>query len=166
MKTNNELGAYPYLQVIILFAGFGSLVGGVIAELGLLFVFRNADFAQIGYQPLLYVGLLGFIPALLTGVIVAYKKIWRGDHKSLRTTFLVGFITSAGYMGAIILYLGINSWIEVGVLLAFMIGIGLFGAINSAIASRIALPKVCKSHFDVSTKKVDDNYNGLSFTKR
>ena len=69
-------------------------------------------------------------------------------------------------MGAIILYLGINSWIEVGVLLAFMIGIGLFGAINSAIASRIALPKVCKSHFDVSTKKVDDGYNGLSFTKR
>ena len=166
MKTNNNVGAYPYLSVIILFAGLGSMVGGLIAELGLLFVFRNADFAQIGYQPLLYVGLLGFIPALLTGILVAYKNIWRGDHKSLRTTFLVGFVISAGYMGAIILYLGINSLIEVGVLLAFMIGIGLFGAINSAIAGCIALPKACKSRFDISAKKEDDDYNGLSFTKR
>ncbi|MBP3946350.1 hypothetical protein [Psychrobacter sp. K31L] len=166
MKTNNNVGAYPYLSVIILFAGLGSIVGGLIAELGLLFIFRNADFAQISYQPLLYVGLLGFIPALLTGIIVATQQIWRGDHKSLRTTFLVGFVTSAGYMGAIILYLGINSLIEVGVLLAFMIGIGLFGAINSAIAGCIALPKACKSRFDIKVKKEDDDYNGLSFTKR
>ena len=69
-------------------------------------------------------------------------------------------------MGAIGLYLGINSLIEIGVLLAFMIGIGLFGAIDSAIAGCIALPKVCKSRFDISAKKEDDSYNGLSFTKR
>ena len=162
MKTNNNVGAYPYLSVTILFAGLGSVVGGLIAELALLFVFRHADFAQIGYQPLLYVGLLGFIPALLTGILVAYKNIWRSDYKSTSTTFLIGFITSAGYMGVIILYLGINSLIEVGVLLAFMIGIGLFGAINSAIAGCIALPKVCKSRFDISAKKEDDGYNGLS----
>ena len=165
MKTNNELSVYPYLQVIILFAGLGSMIGGLIAELSLLLVFSDTDFAQIGYQPLLYVGLLGFIPALLTGVIFAYKNIWRGDHKSLRTTFLLGFITSAGYMGAIILYLGINSWIEVGVLLAFMIGIGLFGAINSAIAGCVALPKVCKSRFDIRAEKEEDGYNGLSSIK-
>lgn len=165
MKTNNNVAAYPYSSVIILFTGLGSMVGGVIAELALLFVFRDADFAQIGYQPLLYVGLLGFIPALLTGIIVAYKNIWRNDHKSLRTTFLIGFLTSAGYMGAIILYLGINSWIEVGVLLVFMIGIGLFGAINSAIAGCIALPKVCKSRFDIRAEKEDDGYNGLSSIK-
>lgn len=165
MKTNNNIAAYPYLPVIILFAGLGSVVGGLIAELGLLFVFRDADFAQIGYQPLLYVGLLGFIPALLTGIIVAYKNVWRNDHKSLRTTFLIGFITSAGYMGAIILYLGINSWIEVCVLLVFMIGIGLFGAINSAIAGCIALPKVCKNRFDIRAEKEEDDYNGLSSIK-
>ena len=166
MKKNNELGAYPYLSVIILFAGLGSMAGGVIAELALLFVFRDADFAQIGYQPLLYVGLLGFIPALLTGIIVAYKKVWRNDHKSISKTFLVGFITSAGYMGAIVLYLGINSWIEVSVLLVFMVAIGLFGATNSVIASCIALPKACKSRFDISPKKADDNYNGLRFIER
>jgi len=165
MKTNNELGVYPYLQVIILFAGIGSLVGGLVAQLFLLFIFRDADFAQIGYQPLLYVGLLGFIPALLTGIIVASKKIWRGDRQSIRKTFLIGFITSAIYMGSIVLYLGIHSLIEVGVLLAFMIVIGLFGAINSAIASFIALPKVCKSRFDITAKKADDNYNRLSFTE-
>ena len=166
MKTNNELGAYPYVQVVVLFAGVGSLVGGLVAQLFLLFVFRNANFAQIGYQPLLYVGLLGFIPALLTGMIVASQQIWRGDYKSLRTTFLVGFVTSACYMGAIVLYLGINSLIEIGVLLAFMFAIGVFGAINSAIASCIALPKVCKSRFDIKAKKEDDNYNGLRFTEK
>ena len=165
MKTNNNLGAYPYLPVIILFAGLGSIVGGLIAELALLFIFREADFAQIGYQPLLYVGLLGFIPALLTGIVIASQKLWREDHKSIRTTFLVGFITSASYMGAIVLYLGINSWVEVGVLLAFMAGVGLFGAINSAIAGCIALPKACKSGFDISAKKEDDGYDSLSFTK-
>ena len=165
MKTNNNVAAYPYSSVIILFAGLGSMVGGVIAELALLFVFRDADFAQIGCQPLLYVGLLGFIPALLTGIIVAYKNVWRNDHKSISTTFLIGFITSAGYMGAIILYLGINSWVEVGVLLVFMIGIGLFGAINSAIAGCIALPKVCKSRFDIRAEKEDDGYNRLSSIK-
>ncbi|MGO2303012.1 MULTISPECIES: hypothetical protein [unclassified Psychrobacter] len=165
MKTNNELGVYPYLQVVVLFAGFGSLVGGLVAQLFLLFIFRDADFAQIGYQPLLYVGLLGFIPALLTGIIVASKKIWRGDRKSIRATFMIGFITSAIYMGAIVLYLSINSLIEVGVLFAFMIAIGLFGAINSAIASFIALPKVCKSGFDITVKKEDDGYKALQFNE-
>lgn len=162
---NNNLRTYPHLTVITLFAGIGSVVGRLIAELALLFIFREANFAQIGSQPLLYVGLLGFIPALLTGIIIASQKLWGEDDKSIRTTFLVGFITSAIYMGTIGLYLGINSWIEVGVLLAFMGIVGLFGGINSAIAGCIALPKACKSHFDISAKKVDDGYNRLSFTK-
>lgn len=162
---NNSLDAYPHLTVMILFAGIGSVVGGLIAELALLFIFREASFAQVGYQPLLYVGLLGFIPALLTGIIAAYKNIWRNEPKSIITTFLIGFITSASYMGAIVLYLGINSWIEVGVLLAFMGIVGVFGGINSAIAGCIALPKACKSRFDISAKKVDDSYDSLSFTK-
>ena len=162
---NNNLRTHPHLTVITLFAALESVVGGVIAELALLFIFREANFAQIGSQPLLYVGLLGFIPALLTGIIIASQKLWGEDDKSIRTTFLVGFITSAIYMGTIGLYLGINSWIEVGVLLAFMGIVGLFGGINSAIAGCIALPKACKSHFDISAKKVDDGYNRLSFTK-
>ena len=162
---NNNLRTHPHLTVITLFAGIGSVVGGVIAELALLFIFQEANFVQIGYQPLLYVSLLGFIPALLTGIIIASQKLWGEDDKSIRTTFLVGFITSAIYMGTIGLYLGINSWIEVSVLLAFMGIVGLFGGINSAIAGCIALPKACKSHFDISAKKVDDGYNGLSFTK-
>lgn len=165
MKTDNDLTDYPYMQVIILFAGIGSAVGGLLAQLGLLLIFRDDNFAQIGYQPLLYVGLLGFIPALLTGIVVAYKHIWRDDHKSIRTVFLIGFITSACYMGAIVLYLGIHSLIEIGVLLAFMIAIGLFGAINAALASFIALPKSCKSRFDNRVKKEHDNYQELSSFK-
>lgn len=154
---NNNLRTHPHLTVITLFAGIGSVVGGLIAELALLFIFQEANFVQIGYQPLLYVSLLGFIPALLTGIIIASQKLWRKDNKSIRTTFLVGFITSDIYIGAIVLYLGINSWIEVSVLLAFMGIVGVFGC--------IALPKACKSHFDISAKKVDGGSNTLSFTK-
>lgn len=165
MKIDNDLKGYPYVQVIIVFAGIGSAVGGLLAELGLLFIFRNANFGQIGYQPLLYVGLLGFIPALLTGTVVAYKHIWRYDNKSISTVFLIGFIISACYMGVIILYLGIHSWTEIGVLLTFMIAIGLFGAINAALASTIALPKSCKSHFDKRGEKEHDNYQELSSFK-
>ncbi|SJN41737.1 hypothetical protein [Psychrobacter sp. JB385] len=165
MKTDNDLTDYPYMQVIILFAGIGSAVGGLLAQLGLLFVFRNANFSQIGYQPLLYVGLLGFIPAFLTGIVVAYKRIWRNDNKSISTVFLIGFMTSACYMGVIVLYLGINSLIEIGMLLAFMSVIGLFGAMNAALASTIALPKSCKSHFDKRGEKEHDNYQELSSLK-
>ncbi|MEN6669510.1 hypothetical protein AAJP47_03950 [Psychrobacter sp. B38] len=165
MKIDNDLIGYPYIQVVILFASIGSAVGGVIAKLSLLLVFREADFAQIGYQPLLYVGLLGFIPALLTGIIVAGKNLWRNDKKSISRVFAIGFVTSASYIGIIILYLGINSWIEIGVLIAFMIATGLFGAINAAIASAIALPKSCKSRFDNSGKIEQDNSQRLSSFK-
>lgn len=162
MKKNKRVDAYPYLQVIVVFAGLGSVISGLIVQLCVLLVFREADFVQISYQSILYFGLLGFIPALLTGIIIASKKIWRGDHKSIRTSFLTGFVTSAFYMGAIAIYLGIHSWIEIGVLLAFMFFVGGFGVINSVIVSCIALPKVCKSRFDITPKKEDDGYKGLT----
>lgn len=150
--------SYPYGQVIIGFTGLGSIVGGVIAQLAILYVFREASFAQIGFQPLLYVGLFGLIPALLTGIIVALKQIWRTDYKGLRTIFYIGFAVSALYIGAIVIYLGIQSMLEIGVLLAFMLIIGLFGGVNATIASLIALPKSSKSRFDNTLKKDHDKY--------
>lgn len=150
--------AYPLGQVIIGFVGLGSIVGGTIAQLTILYLFREASFAQIGFQPLLYVGLFGLFPALLTGIVIALKQIWRTDNKSLRKTFYIGFMVSALYMGAIVSYLGVESMIEVAVLLAFMLTIGLFGGINTVIASLIALPKSSKSCFDNDLKKDHDNY--------
>lgn len=155
--------AYPYGQVIIGFAGVGSIVGGIIAQLIILCLFREARFEQIGFQPLLYVGLFGLIPALLTGVIVALKQLWRTDYKDLCSVFYISFVVSAFYIGAMIIYLGIESWLEVGVLLAFMLSIGLFGGVNATIASFIALPKSCKSRFDNNSEKEHDIYKGLKF---
>ncbi|WP_440454827.1 hypothetical protein [Psychrobacter sp. ASPA161_9] len=80
-------------------------------------------------------------------------------------SFLIGFMTSAFYMGSIVIYLGINSWIEMGVLLAFMFIVGLFGAVNAVIASCLALPKVCKSGFDITSEKEEDSYKGLISTE-
>ena len=34
MKTDNDLTDYPYMQVIILFAGIGSAVGGLTCPAG------------------------------------------------------------------------------------------------------------------------------------
>lgn len=41
MKMNDRVDAYPYLQVIILFAGIGSVIGGLIVELCVLLIFRK-----------------------------------------------------------------------------------------------------------------------------
>ena len=155
---NTQSQAYPFGQVIIGFVGTGSIVGGLIAQLAILYIFREASFAQIGFQPLLYVGLFGLIPALSTGIVIALKQIWRTHSKSLHKTFYIGFMVSALYMGAIVSYLGIQSMIEVAVLLAFMLIIGLFGGINTTIASLIALPKSSKSRFDNDLKKDHDKY--------
>ena len=160
MKHKNTV-AYPYLAVVAMFAGLGSLIGGLIVQLVLLWIFREANFAQIGYQPLLYVGLLGLLPALLTGVIVASKRIWQEDIHSIRHTFLIGFVISALYMALIISYLGITSLDEFSLLVIATLAIGLFGGVNSAIASVFALPKTCITGFDKVSKKDQDNYNAI-----
>lgn len=51
MNTNQDLGAYPYVQVIILFAGIGSLVGGLIAQLFLLFFSGMPISLRLGINP-------------------------------------------------------------------------------------------------------------------
>ena len=39
MTTHNEIDRYPYVQVIVLFAGLGSVIGGVLLESILLLMF-------------------------------------------------------------------------------------------------------------------------------
>lgn len=156
MQTDGSANQYPYLQVVVLFSGFGSVVGGLIAELTVLFIFREAKFAQIGFQPLLYISLFGFLPALITAMILAYIKVRRGVNKVIRISFLIGFLVSAFYIALIVLYLGIETLLEIAVLLGFMLIGGLFGGINSIVAGYFTLPKPSKSHFDNRTKKAHD----------
>ncbi|WLP94528.1 hypothetical protein [Psychrobacter sp. M13] len=155
---NNKAERYPYLQVITMFTGLSSIIGGLLVQLILLIIFREANFAQIGLHPLLHVGLLGLIPALLAGMVIANKQIWQGDAHSTRTVFLIGFVISALYIAAIIIYLGIGSVEEVGILSVAMLTIGLFGGVNLVIASLAALPKACTTRFDNPVKKGDDIY--------
>ena len=153
---NNQAERYPYLQVIAMFTGLSSIVGGLLVQLILLIIFREANFAQIGLQPLLYVGLLGVIPALLAGLIIANRQIWHSDARSTRKVFLIGFIVSTLYIAAMIVYLGINSIEEVAILAVAMLIIGLFGGVNLVLDSVIALPKACTTSFDKLVKKGDD----------
>ncbi len=155
---NNDSDHYPYWQVIAMFTGLSSIVGGLIVQLILLIIFREANFAQIGLQPLLYVGLLGLIPALLAGIVIANRQISQGDVNSTRTVFLTGFVISALYIAIMILYLGIGSVEEIGILAVTMLTAGLFGGVNLVITSLAALPKACTTRFDKLAKKGDDIY--------
>ncbi len=156
---NNQAEYYPYLQVIVMFTGLSSVTGGLLVQLILLIIFREANVAQIGLQPLLYVGLLGLIPALLAGMIIANRQIWH-DARSTRKVFLIGFGVSALYIAAIIVYLGISGVEEVAILVVAILIIGLFGGVNLVIASVFALPKACTTSFDKVWKKGEDIYQG------
>lgn len=146
----------------MLFAGLGSIISDLIAELIVLWIFRDANFAQISYQPLLYVVLMGFIPALLTGVMVAYKQKIYADKSSFLIMFLVDFVISALYVATIVLFLGLSFTVdEIGLLFIAMVMFGLFGAINAVITSIFALPKVCITSFDKVVKKGHDVYQGI-----
>lgn len=161
MGADNNMSAYPYLHVIIMFAGLGSLISGLIIQLCLMIGFREVSFAAIGFKPILYVSLLGFIPALITGIVIALKQLWHGNNKSKRTIFLTAFAISALYIGLMIIYLGIHSPEEIALLFGFMFIVGLFGGVNAIIASVFALPKDCTSRFDKAAKKGDDIYQRL-----
>lgn len=162
MKIYKNIDSYPYLSVIVMFASLGSIVSGLIAQLIILWIFKDGDFAQIGYQPLIYVGLISFIPALLTGAIIACTKLRQADDHRMLLTFSVGFLISALYIAAIILYLGLSFTIEeVGLLFITMLIFGLFGAVNAAITSFFALPIACTTHFDKFSQKPEDSYLGL-----
>ena len=115
MKGMNKQGStqnpedYPYVQEILLFASLGSIVGGVLVECGVLFAVGSADLVRVSYQPLIYAVFTGFIPALLTGITLAYKPLWRDDKRRIWTSFFTGFVISALYSAVIILFLGIFS---------------------------------------------------------
>ncbi|WP_435979520.1 hypothetical protein [Psychrobacter sp. DM4] len=164
MKNNN--GAYPYQQVVLLFSALGSALGGVIAELSILIIFRESSLAQIGFQPLIYVGLFGFLPAFITACILAFIKLKQRAKNATKITFLTGFLVSALYVAFIVLYLGIGSLSEILVLLIFMLIGGLFGGINSTVAGYFTLPKLTKSHFDNSGRKAHDIGNDTFYTAR
>lgn len=141
-SSDAKNATYPYLQVTLLFAGLGSVIGGVLLELIVLLVFGMDNFARIGYESLIFGTLMGFLPALLTGAVLAYRKARRGFDHSIGTIFLVGFTISALYMGLIAGFLGISSSITtIGLVLAMMCGVGLFGSVIAVITSMVALPK-------------------------
>ncbi|MGP4712840.1 hypothetical protein [Psychrobacter sp. DM8] len=162
---NIDNSAYPYLQVVLLFSGFGSVISGLIAELIVLVVFREASFAQIGFQPLIFVGLFGCLPAFITACILAFIRLKQSAKNATEITFLTGFLVSAFYVAFIVLYLGIGSLLEVGVLLGFMLIGGVFGGTSSIVAGYLTLPKLTKSCFDNSARKAQDIDKDSAYSK-
>ena len=142
MKTHNEIDSYPYLQVIVLFAGLGSVIGGVLLESIVLLMFGVDEVVRIGYEPLLYGTAIGFLPALLTGMVVAYRQIWRTKWRGFRATFLIGVVVSALYVALIAGFIGaFSSMAMIGIALVVIGSVGIFGGCCALITSAVALPK-------------------------
>ena len=156
---NCQVKRYPYWQVIIMFAGVGSIISGLLSQAVILVIFRGTHLMQIGYQPLLIVALVGFVPALLTGGVLAYKQTIYSQNYSLSLTFLTGFVVSAAYMAIGLICFGLSFSVEeIGMSLAAMLMSGLFGAICAVITGCVVLPKACTRRFDKALKKGDDIY--------
>lgn len=160
---NNKAERYPYLQVITMFAGLGSIISGLLSQVVILLIFRGTHLMQIGYQPLLIVALVGFIPALLTGGALAYKQLTYSQKHSLSLTFLTGFIVSAAYTAIGLIFFGLSfSFDEISMSLAATLISGLFGAVCAVITGYFVLPKACTTRFDNSVKKDDDIYQDFT----
>ena len=140
--SDAQTASYPYLQVTLLFAGLGSAIGGVLLELIMLLAFGMDNFVRIGYEPFIFGTLMGFLPALFSGMVLAYYQARRCFDHSIVPIFLTGFIISALYMGLIATFLGFSLGITmVGLILVMMCAVGFFGGISAVITSMIALPK-------------------------
>lgn len=147
MNKNKE-NKYPTLKVITLYPLLGGLVGGLPLLIFALLAFLFYDFVGKN-QVLPFVSLVwatGFIPALLTGIVLAYFKIKIVKSDDYFKTFWIGFgiaciywliinIDSTFYKLNENLFSGIVSVIFSHLVFA------LIGGISSTLLAKFILPK-------------------------
>lgn len=73
---NNKKNKYPTLRVITLYPLLGGLVGGSpLIIIGLLMLIDDPKTIEGTLIILFFICGIGFIPALLTGILLAYFKV-------------------------------------------------------------------------------------------
>ena len=153
--VNNKVVEYPYWRVVGCFACFGSLIGSlVIGSIAAIYVlkssFGHTTFIDL-FSGVAVVSLLGFIPALLSGMVLARKRVWRDDKFSQSIAFLTGFIVSGLCVAALYIYLSYPSGSiaqDFWSMLLIMILVGLYGGICASLTGLLVLPRVPKTRFD------------------
>lgn len=73
---NNKKNKYPTLKVITLYPLLDGLVGGSpLIIIGLLMLIDDPKTIESTLIILFFICVIGFIPALLTGILLAYFKV-------------------------------------------------------------------------------------------
>ncbi len=141
IDLHTEVVAYPIIKVIIGYAILGSLCGVIVSILGVLamegFVIKNKVDWTFGIT---IVSAIGFMPALITGCILAWRKFIITNLFDYIKIALLASIISASY-GFLVLYFFIKvhkmGTDEVKIFLLM----GLVGAISAVIVGKLLLPK-------------------------
>lgn len=148
MNNNNE-SKYPTLKVITLYPLLGGLVGGMPLLIFAVLVFLFYDFVgknQILPFFIVIVWATGFVPALLTGIVLAYFKIKILKSDDYFKTFWIGFgVTFVCWLIINIksTFYKLNESLVSGILSVIFshLAFALIGGISSAILAKFILPK-------------------------
>lgn len=137
-KEKNNKSNYPRLMVLLMYTQYGGSIGGFLLVIaGFIYLFieeNNSIFFQyidlgsfiisyliIGFLVFLAAGIIGAIPAILTGAYIALFKIYLRSVWHYIHIFIVGFLFSS---------LIFREW-----------WIGLIGGISSIIIGYVVVPK-------------------------
>ena len=173
-NANNSHENYPTSNVITAYLFFGGAIGGGVIGLVVAVFMILEDVLQSGLSQgvvgslvlallaiptfAFFGSLIGFIPATLTGCLVASLKLYR-DLKGLSQSTIIGTIST------IICALLLTFFSNFTFSLAVFIFATVIGSISGYLTGLFFLPKSCKSRFDNGDKIEHDNSQELSSFK-
>lgn len=136
MNKNN----YPSKKVLTIYPLLGGVVGGMpFLTMGLLFALVNGSI-RLFAKMLLTAIAIGFIPALLTAIILVYLKIIIKGNQDYFKVFRIGFlVTFLCFFSFIFIYDNFEESIFKGIFVVFLFAVA--GGVSSLILATFILPK-------------------------
>ena len=140
---------YPFWRVTLLFSVVGTGISALILELLRMALIIQGDFSQGEWATLITLALASCLPASITGIVLAYKRVWQQDEMTGSRSFLAGFVVSALYIILLYGYLEFSlfdnpysfSMQMLQMALFAIFAIGIFGGICASLTSMLVLPK-------------------------
>jgi len=136
---------YPRFTVAWVYACSGGAIGGGLIGFWVTLLSQNIFMLWLVIVGAIFGIVLGFIPAVVTGLIVAYFKLYR-NGKGLFWAGVIGtFVT-------------LSVVLTVTPSLSALIPAVFVGGFSAVLTGLFTLPKACKTSFDNVSKKDHDNY--------
>ena len=132
---------YPTLKVMLCYGLLGGFITGILVSMSLMIVLDNDTQTMLD---LIIMGgvlglIIGFIPAILTGFILAKLSAVKDGFVDYALMFMVGGCVSMGF--ALLLFLIISGFDAISFSLFIAFIMALFGGASSVIIGSIFLPK-------------------------